>query len=176
MNQRLVESVAQIVLAMSDDERRLLGRKLRYAGLQQVSEPSETEKSLRIAEMAEDMKAFEEAYGTPLSALPAEHWTLPPGAETDIDPTKEAMPSPAELAASQAEVAQRYPQGQSSQIHSQSHSQEDSVQSSQQNAQSGGEQQTFESFTPAEQPIARSHNENGDSGQDSSYAALYEFP
>ncbi|MEL6552895.1 MAG: hypothetical protein AAFQ63_05445 [Cyanobacteria bacterium J06621_11] len=161
MNQRLVESVAQIVLAMSDDERRLLGRKLRYAGLQQIDEPSETEKSLRVAEMAEDMKAFEEAYGTPLSALSAEHWTLPPSAETVVDPTKEAMPSPAELAASQAEVAQRVPQRNS--------------QRSPQGTHQGNGQQTFESFVPAEQPIARSQSQN-DNGQDPSYAALYELP
>ena len=168
MNQRLVDSVAQIILTMSDDERRLLGRKLRFAGMQQVDEPSETEKSLRIAEMAEDMKAFEEAYGTPLSALSTEHWTLPPGTEPGIDPTKEAMPSPAELAASQAEAAQQYQQR-----YPQQHAQESRSQGM--NGQSNNGQQTFESFVPAEQPIARSQPRN-ENGQDSNYAALYELP
>lgn len=76
MNQRLVESVAQIVLAMSDDERRLLGSKLRYAGLKQIDDPTETDKSMRVAEIAHDIQEFEDAYRAPLSALPSDQWSL----------------------------------------------------------------------------------------------------
>mgnify|MGYP001095200346 CR=1 FL=1 len=76
MNQRLVESVAQIVMAMSDDERRLLGRKLQHAGMPQLAAPTDTDKSLRVAEIAQDIQDFEEAYQAPLSALPADQWTM----------------------------------------------------------------------------------------------------
>ncbi|MEM9947073.1 MAG: hypothetical protein AAF810_13525 [Cyanobacteria bacterium P01_D01_bin.36] len=74
MNQRLVESVAQIILAMSEDERRLLERKLQHANLPQLKESEAAEKSLRIAEIAQDIQDFEELYHAPLSDLPAEYW------------------------------------------------------------------------------------------------------
>lgn len=76
MNQRLVESVAQIILSMTDDERRLLDNKLRTDGSRRLPEPSDTEKSLRIAELAQEIHEFEEMYHTPLSELPAERWTV----------------------------------------------------------------------------------------------------
>ncbi len=76
MNQRLVESVAQIVSAMSEDERRLLSRKLQRAGILQLGELNAAEKSLRVAEIAQDIEEFEELYHAPLSALPAEQWTV----------------------------------------------------------------------------------------------------
>ncbi|MEO1637105.1 MAG: hypothetical protein AAFS04_18710 [Cyanobacteria bacterium J06631_9] len=81
MNQRLVESVAQIILTMNDDERRLLERKLQGGGLQRLSE-AEADKTARIAELAQDICDFEEMYGTPLSELPAERWAV---AETTAD-------------------------------------------------------------------------------------------
>ena len=64
MNQRLVESIALIVLAMSEDERYLL----------ELDESAAADKSLRIAEIAQDIQLFEERYPSPLSALPAEQW------------------------------------------------------------------------------------------------------
>ena len=76
MNQRLVESVAQIVLAMSEDERRLLNRTLQRADLRQVDDLECTEKSLRIAEIAQDIQEFEELHHSPLSELSVEHWLV----------------------------------------------------------------------------------------------------
>ncbi len=76
MNQRLVESVAQIVLAMSDDERRLLGCKLQQAGMPQLTASMNADKSLRVAEIARDIQDFEETYQAPLSALPEEQWAM----------------------------------------------------------------------------------------------------
>ncbi len=89
MNQRLVESVAQIVLAMSDDERRLLGRKLQHAGMPLLDAPTDTDKSLRVAEIAQDIQDFEEAYQAPLSALPADQWTMA-GAKAPMPTAEEA--------------------------------------------------------------------------------------
>ncbi|MGD1864218.1 MAG: hypothetical protein ACFB0D_06655 [Phormidesmis sp.] len=74
MNQRLVESIAQIVLAMSEDERNLLEQKLQQSGEQGLDESAAADKSLRIAEIAQDIQLFEERYPSPLSALPAEQW------------------------------------------------------------------------------------------------------
>jgi len=59
MNQRLVESVAQIVMAMSTEERRLLGRNLQDCGLPWPIEPEEDEKSARVAEIAQEIQSFE---------------------------------------------------------------------------------------------------------------------
>lgn len=99
MNQRLVESVAQIVLSMSEEERRLLGRNLQECGLSQWAEPdpvqssariadsAATDKSSRIAELAQDIQEFEELYHPPHhtspSALPAAQWT-PPGMPAEV--------------------------------------------------------------------------------------------
>ncbi|MGB3293052.1 MAG: hypothetical protein WBB01_08705 [Phormidesmis sp.] len=63
MNQRLVKSVAHIISAMSDEERQLL-----EAEVQAAEDPSqangsvEEDKSVRVAEVAEDIKVFEEKY------------------------------------------------------------------------------------------------------------------
>ncbi|MEM9149944.1 MAG: hypothetical protein AAGB19_05770 [Cyanobacteria bacterium P01_F01_bin.3] len=76
MNQRLVESVAQIVLAMSEDERRLLDRTLQRAGLRQLDDLEAAEKSLRITEIAQDIQEFEELHHSPLSELSVEHWLV----------------------------------------------------------------------------------------------------
>ena len=76
MNQRLVESIAQFILSMTDDESRLIDNKLRTDGSRRLPEPSDTEKSLRIAELAQEIHEFEEMYQTPLSELPAERWTV----------------------------------------------------------------------------------------------------
>ncbi|MGB3671072.1 MAG: hypothetical protein WA783_02870 [Phormidesmis sp.] len=111
MNQRLVESVAQIVLAMSDDERRLLGRKLQHAGMPQLTAPTDTDKSLRVAEIAQDIQDFEEAYQAPLSALPADQWTLA-GAEAaeatekahEAVDEKPPMPTAEELTRAQTQL------------------------------------------------------------------------
>ena len=112
MNQRLVESVAQIVLSMSDDERRLLGRKLRFAGLQQLDDTAEAEKSLQVAEIAQDIREFEQefekAYQAPLSDLPAEQWTLPAATSQTEQPGEAAeLPSAEELIKTGAEAVER---------------------------------------------------------------------
>ena len=69
MNQRLVESVAQTILAMSAEERQLLESKLqRFSDSSQTDEPAEevessSVKSLSIGEIAQDIQAFEKTYG-----------------------------------------------------------------------------------------------------------------
>ena len=63
MNQRLVESVAQTILAMSEEERELLESMLqRSDGSPQISQAVEKEKSLSVAEIAQDIQTFEQAY------------------------------------------------------------------------------------------------------------------
>lgn len=101
MNQRLVDSVAQIVLAMTEDERRLLERKLQGAGLRHLSEPTGSEKSLRVAELAQDIQDFEALYHSPLSALSVEHWMVddsssPHSSAADQSLTEPSLPAPAE--------------------------------------------------------------------------------
>ncbi len=64
MNQRLVESVAQAILAMSAEERQLLESMLqRLSGSSQMDESAEEFKSLSVAEIAQDIQTFEETYG-----------------------------------------------------------------------------------------------------------------
>ena len=63
MNQRLVESVAQIILAMSAEERELLESLLqRSNGSSQTSQPTEEEKCLSVFKIAQDIQTFEETY------------------------------------------------------------------------------------------------------------------
>ena len=76
MNQRLVESIAKTILAMNEDERRLLNYKLQSDGLQPLADQGEVDKSLRVAEIAKEIQDFEEMYHTPLSELPAERWAM----------------------------------------------------------------------------------------------------
>lgn len=85
MNQRLVESVAQIVLSMSNEERRLLERNLQECGLHywaeseassepaHIAEPEEIDKSARIAELAQDIQLFEARHHSAVS--PTTQWT-----------------------------------------------------------------------------------------------------
>lgn len=64
MNQRLVESVAQTILAMSAEERQLLESTLqRLIGSSQMDEPAKEVKSLSVAEIAQDIQTFEKTYG-----------------------------------------------------------------------------------------------------------------
>lgn len=64
MNQQLVESVAQTILAMSAEERQLLESMLqRFSGSLQMDEPAEEIKSLSVAEIAQDIQTFEKTYG-----------------------------------------------------------------------------------------------------------------
>lgn len=68
LRQRFVDSVAQTILSMSVDERQLLERKLKNADqLAEASELKPQDKSLRIAEIAQEIRAFEDEYTVPLS-------------------------------------------------------------------------------------------------------------
>ena len=62
MNQRLVESIAQIISAMSDEERQLLGKKVQLPDDSQMSLEEAT--SFRVAELAQDIQAFEKKYSS----------------------------------------------------------------------------------------------------------------
>ncbi|MEN8443532.1 MAG: hypothetical protein ABG776_00810 [Cyanobacteria bacterium J06555_13] len=80
MNQRLVDSVAQTILSMSVDERQLLERKLKKADqLAEASELKPQDKSLRIAKIAQEIRAFEDKYTAPLNESP---FSTPVVAET----------------------------------------------------------------------------------------------
>jgi hypothetical protein len=66
MNQPLVESVAQTILAMSDEERQLLESTLQHSKTSsQIDEPTEAVKTFRVAEIAQDIKTFEGKYHAP---------------------------------------------------------------------------------------------------------------
>ena len=71
MNQPLVESVAQAILAMSDEERKLLERTLQHSkSSQPMNEPTEADKTFRVAEIAQNIQSFENKYGaSPISEL-----------------------------------------------------------------------------------------------------------
>ncbi|MEN8447134.1 MAG: hypothetical protein ABG776_19215 [Cyanobacteria bacterium J06555_13] len=60
MNQRLVDSVAQIISAMSDEERQSLEQKVQLTDKSQL--PIEDDKAFRVAELAQDIQSFEEKY------------------------------------------------------------------------------------------------------------------
>lgn len=65
MNQPLVESIAQTILAMSDEERQLLESTLqRSKTSSQIDEPTAEAKTFRVAEIAQDIQSFENKYGT----------------------------------------------------------------------------------------------------------------
>ena len=65
MNQRLVESVAQTILAMSAEERQLLESMLQHAnGSSPRKELVEEAKTLRVAEIAQNIRTFEDKYST----------------------------------------------------------------------------------------------------------------
>ena len=75
MNERLVDCVAQIILAMSTEERHLLGKILEKGSEQShKKESGEAEKLQRVSEIAEDIRTFEETYHSPLSALSPDAW------------------------------------------------------------------------------------------------------
>ncbi len=66
MNQPLVESIAQAILAMSDEERQLLESTLqRSKSSHYMQEPTEVDKTFRVAEVAQGIQAFETKYSTP---------------------------------------------------------------------------------------------------------------
>jgi hypothetical protein len=71
MNQPLVESIAQTILAMSDEERQLLGSTLAKK-MPQMNEPTEDAKTFRVAEIAQDIQAFENKYSASPKPEPAE--------------------------------------------------------------------------------------------------------
>lgn len=80
MNRQLVELVVQTVLAMSDEERRLLDDKLRLADVSsQHDDFADLDESLLIAEIARDLQTREEPSHSPLSPLPAEQWVIEDG-------------------------------------------------------------------------------------------------
>ncbi len=62
MNQPLVESIAQAILAMSDEERQLLETLLQRAKTSPQMNESPENKSFRVAEIARDIQDFEEKY------------------------------------------------------------------------------------------------------------------
>jgi hypothetical protein len=73
MNQPLVESIAQTILAMSDKERQLLDSTLQRANkLPQMNEPTEDAKTFRVAEIAQGIQAFENKYSASPKPEPAE--------------------------------------------------------------------------------------------------------
>jgi len=101
MNSRLIEAIAQIVLAMSAEERQLLEqiidsasplepplkssdrthngqiarKKNNPAGSAQKDEAA-LSKDAQIAQIAQQMQDFEEKHAMPLSPLPDDQWTL----------------------------------------------------------------------------------------------------
>lgn len=59
MNQRLVKSIAQIISAMSDEERQLLASEVQFAeDLSRANEPGE-DRRLRVTEATKDTEALE---------------------------------------------------------------------------------------------------------------------
>ena len=81
MNQQLVESIAQIVLAMTAEERqhfeRLVGKKPSNSASQNGSQPTvEQSKDEQIAQIAQQMQDFEEKHATPLAPLPDDLWRV----------------------------------------------------------------------------------------------------
>lgn len=63
MNQRLVKSIAQIISAMSDEERHMLDVQLQLADDSlQANDFLEEDKSFRVTEVTAGMKAFEEKH------------------------------------------------------------------------------------------------------------------
>ncbi len=101
MNSRLVDAIAQIVLAMSAEERQLFeqiidsasplkpslnssdktqneqisSKKNNQASPAQKSEAA-LSKDAQVAQIAQQMQDFEEKHAMPLSPLPDDQWTL----------------------------------------------------------------------------------------------------
>ncbi len=61
MNQRLVESVAQTILAMSEEERQLLEQILKTSDAQKADFDA-ADKSFRVAEISKDIQSYEAKY------------------------------------------------------------------------------------------------------------------
>lgn len=101
MNQRLVNSVAQIILSMSEEERSALAKKVDIDNSPaKPTEPSETNKSFRVAEIAQQIASDESRYPTQQSAAPA---TLTKGVapvSSELSANQEALSSVFELAQS----------------------------------------------------------------------------
>jgi len=99
MNSRLVDAIAQIVLAMSAEERQLLEQIIDSASSVELpsnnadkaqselsssnnqSSPAQKSeaalsKDAQIAQIAQQMQDFEEKHAMPLSPLPDDQWTL----------------------------------------------------------------------------------------------------
>lgn len=86
MNQQLVESIAQIVLAMSAEERELFDRRVSQMasssngnganGNGKINRDDTPSKDAQIAQIAQQMKEFEEQHAMPLSPLPDEQWRI----------------------------------------------------------------------------------------------------
>ena len=82
-NSRLVEAIAQIVLAMSAEERQLFEQMIEPAACKnnnsQTSNAQENEAALskdaQIAQIAQQMQDFEQ-HAAPLTPLPDDQWSL----------------------------------------------------------------------------------------------------
>lgn len=104
MNQRLVNSVAQIILSMSEEERRAVAKKVDTDNSPaKPTEPSETNKSFRVAEIAQQIASYESRYPTQQSAAPA---TLDTGVAPGPSPTSSKISANQEALSSFFELAQ----------------------------------------------------------------------
>ncbi|MEO1395276.1 MAG: hypothetical protein AAFV90_20435 [Cyanobacteria bacterium J06634_5] len=87
MNQRLVDSVAQIISDMSDEERQLLEEKVRLA--ERSQRPVEEAKTFKIAEIAQDIQSFEKRYNS--APRPSEHCLIGKNSTSDVDSLEEFL-------------------------------------------------------------------------------------
>ena len=86
MNSRLVDSIAQIVLAMSVEERQRFDQLIANSQPQLPNEGGQDgssykegfalSKDTKIVEIARQMQEFEDKHAMPLSPLPSEQWDL----------------------------------------------------------------------------------------------------
>jgi hypothetical protein len=103
MNQTSVESIAQSILAMSDEERQQLEMQLERfelaniaAGISELANDSSASKSFRVTEVARDIQVFEEKYYSSSYrldhqlALDQQSVTGSSGSEANSEPEKTA--------------------------------------------------------------------------------------
>lgn len=87
MNRRLVDSVAQIISDMSEEERQLLEEKVRLVERSQRS--VEEAKTFKIAEIAQDIQSFEKKYNSAIG--PSEHCLIGENSTSDVDTLEEFL-------------------------------------------------------------------------------------
>lgn len=71
MTQQEIEAIAQSILSMSAEERAQLKKTISESSAQ-TTEPAEASKSFRVAEIAQEIRVFEDKYNAPMgvSSLP----------------------------------------------------------------------------------------------------------